>query len=434
MSFLDSWDFAVLHKCIHKGENVKITKLSLAAIAAMTLTTGAMAEVTADFSGGVKLWYETADTDNGGNNGLFDQRASGFTAGDAAISLEAKGKAGVLGYGVKYTAVDTLGLENNVVSARRVTGGTQQGALGTTHWAEKAFITYKMGNTMAKVGRQHLNTPLAYTEKWNVAANSFDAVVLMNSDIENVTLVAAYVGKGNGSRFGGGGTGTLNTDAQFQEFGSATGLNGQGAYAFGALAKPMKNLGANAWYYNVLDIADAAWLDANYKVGGVGLQGIYAQMMPKGQTGTGDDTQAVAVKASTKVGAVSLLGAYSNISSKGSIPVANVATGFKKTKLPTAGVYNDGLIVAQPGAKSFKVKAGMPVGNFKLAAQYISATNDKTTAKDVDEFDFIAATKIADVNVKAIFVNRAFKNSVGAGGTVGNTDSNHVRIIAGINF
>jgi len=431
---------------------VKITKLSLAAIAVMTLTTSSMAEVTNKLSGGVKIWYETADSDGGGDNGLFHQNASGITHGDAAISIEAKGKAGVLGYGFKYTAVDTLGLENNLVSGRRVSAGEVGSGpkrLGTAHWAEKAFITYQMGKTTAKIGRQHLNTPLAFTEAWNVSANSFDAAVLMNSDIENVTLIAAYVGRGNGGNgLAGavpkevGGFSTVQVNGKFQ------GYVDSGAYAAAVLAKPMKGLGVNAWYYNVQKVADAVWLDANYAIGGVKLGAIYAQMMPKG---AGDDTTAFALKAGSKVGPISLFAAYSDISDKGSLPVANTATGFKKTKLPTAGVYNDGFIVASPGAKTFKLKAVYPVGSVKLVAQYISTSNDNddgtnrpvhnlagynTTSifgKEVDEIDLIAATKIADINLKAIFVNRAFGTNA-KDGVVVKSDSNHVRIIAGINF
>ena len=429
------------YKCNHKGENVKITKLSLAAIAAMTITTGAMAEVTHELSGNVKIWYETADTDGGGSNGLFHQNASGFTGGDAAVSIEAKGKAGVLGYGLKYTAVDTLGLENDVVSSRR-TPHSVGTPMKTAHWAEKAFITYKMGNTTAKVGRQHLNTPLAFTEAWNISSNSFDAAVLLNSDIENVTLVGAYVGKGNGGNPGIAGYSTVQANGEFQSFGSATGLVGKGAYAAGVLAKPVKGLGINAWYYNVLDIADAAWVDADYKVGPVKLGAVYAQMMPKGQAGTGSDTTALAFKAGSKVGPVSLFGAYSKISNSGSLHVGNVATGFKKTKLPTAGIYNDGLIVAAPGAETFKLKAVYPIGGVKLIGQYISTDNthdavnalaSNATGRSVDEIDVIVATKIADVNVKAIYINRTFGTNQNNGSVV-KADSNHARIIAEINF
>jgi len=422
---------------------VKITKLSLAAVAAMALTTGAMAEITHELSGNAKIWYETADTGEGSrsDNGLFHQNASGFTGGDAAVSVEAKGKAGAFGYGLKYTVVDTLGLENNLVSSRRqAAGGVGAAQLGTAHWAEKAFITYKMGNTTAKIGRQHLDTPLAFTEKWNVAANSFDAAVLINSDIENVTLIGAYVGKGNGGNNSSVGFSTAQNNGEFNSYVV------DGAYAAAALIKPSKESGVNLWYYNVQQIADAAWIDANYDMNGVKLGAIYAQMMPKGLLDGNDDTTAFAVKAGSKVGPVALFAAYSSVSEDGVLPVGNTATGFKKTKLPTAGVYNDGLIVAAPGANTFKIKAAMPVGSVKLTAQYISTTNDNDTAatpaaaalaspfgKEVNEFDLIAATKVADVKLKAIFMNRTFGQSA-ENGSVVRSDTNHIRVIAGIDF
>jgi hypothetical protein len=409
---------------------VKITKLSLVAIAAMTLTTGAMAEVTTELSGSAKLYYETIDAD-GADKGLFEQYAhsvpdadgktAAMTTGQALVSVEAKGKAGVLGYGLKYTAIDTLGLENNLVSGVRVKNSGPD-ALSTVNWAEKAFITYKMGNTLAKIGRQHLDTPLAFTEKWNIAQNSFDAAVLINSDIENVTLIGAYVGRGNG-QFGSVVADGGNFDTYVAD----------GAYAAGVLAKPMKDLGVNAWYYDVQDVADALWLDANYAVNGVKLGAIYAQMMPKASGAA--DTKGFALKAGSKVGPVSLFAAYSSIDDdkKATLPIANTATGFKKTKLPTAGIYNDGVIVAHPGSNAFKVKAGMPVGSVKLTAQYISCSNDINEAKDADEFDFIVGTKIADINLKAIYMNRTFKNSAKSG-HFKNSDHQNVRVIAGINF
>lgn len=416
---------------------MKITKLSLAAIAAMALTT-ANAEVTHDLSGNVKYWYETADSEGPKDNSLFHKSASGFTAGQAAASLEAKGKAGVLGYGFKYTVVDTLGLENNLVSVGRTTANmTDIGK--TAHWAEKAFITYKMGNTTAKIGRQHLNTPFAFTEGWNVAANSFDAIVV-NSKLGKVDVMGAFVGRGNG---GNGGTGpgfsTVQNNGEFRELGT------NGAYVVGVKAKPIEGLGLNAYYYDFVSnvaIQNAYWADANFAVAGAKVGAIYASAEPE----TGDSTNAFALKASKKFGSVNLFAAYSDVSDDGTYGIANVATAQKKTKLPTAGVYNDGLIVAQPGAKSFKIKAAMPVGSFKLAAQYISTSNDNDTAttaaaaaaasafgKEVDEFDLIASTKIADVNVKAIFINRAFGTSANNNSVV-KSDSNHVRVIAGINF
>jgi hypothetical protein len=399
---------------------VKITKLSVAAIMAVSMVTMASAEITSTLSGNAKLYYETIDVD-GAEAGLFEQGDKGMTSGQALISVGSKGKlSDVMGYGFEYTAIDSLGLENNLVSGVRVKNADDD-ALDTVHYASKAFITYQVGKTTAKIGRQHLNTPLAFTEKWNIAPNSFDAAVLINSNIENITLIGAYVGRGNG-KFGS----VVAPSGDFSTYVA------DGAYAAAALVKPMKDLGINAWYYNVQKVADAMWLDANYNVGGVKLGAIYAQMMPKGDAA---DTKGFALKAGSKVGPVSLFAAYSSIDDdeKATLPIANTATGFKKTKLPTAGIYNDGVIVAHPGSDTFKIKAAVPAGPVKLIGQFISTTNDLNKGKEADELDLIIATKVAGLNVKAIYMQRTFDTSADSG-HFKNSDHQNVRVIVSHKF
>ncbi len=398
---------------------MKITKLSFAAIVAVSMVSIVSADVTTDISGNAKLYYETIDVD-GAEAGLFEQGTKGMTSGQALISVGSKGKlSDAMGYGVEYTAIDTLGLENNLVSGVRVANGGSD-ALDTVHYASKAFITYQAGKTTAKIGRQHLNTPLAFTEKWNIAPNSFDAAVLINSNIENVTLIGAYVGRGNG-KFGS----VVAPSGDFSTYVA------DGAYAAAALVKPMKDLGINAWYYNVQKVADAMWLDANYNVGGVKLGAIYAQMMPKASGS--DDTKGFALKAGSKVGPVSLFAAYSSIDKDGTLPIANTATGFKKTKLPTAGIYNDGVIVAHPGSDTFKIKAAVPAGPVKLIGQFISTTNDINKGKDADELDLIVASKVAGLDVKAIYMNRTFDTSAKSG-HFKNSDHSNIRFIVSHKF
>ena len=66
-------------KCKYKGENMKITKLSLAAIAVMTITTGAMAEVDFKIGGQTVVYYQTVES--GGDTAFFDQGNSRANAG-----------------------------------------------------------------------------------------------------------------------------------------------------------------------------------------------------------------------------------------------------------------------------------------------------------------------------------------------------------------
>ena len=57
---------------------MKITNLSLAAIAAMTLTTGAMADVDMKIGGQTVVYYQTNDA---GSNDMFAESASSANVG-----------------------------------------------------------------------------------------------------------------------------------------------------------------------------------------------------------------------------------------------------------------------------------------------------------------------------------------------------------------
>ena len=139
---------------------MKLTKISLSAVVALGLSSSAFA---VDFggvnnvkvNGQAKLYYETKDVD-GKNNDLFDQKAS---TGQAVLKLGVTGNYGkAMGFGLTSYAIDTLGLENNLVSGTRVgktkaAGTTSGDPLDTQWWFGEAYITYKMGNTLAKIGR-----------------------------------------------------------------------------------------------------------------------------------------------------------------------------------------------------------------------------------------------------------------------------------------
>jgi imipenem/basic amino acid-specific outer membrane pore len=185
---------------------MKLVKMSLAA--AVLLGASAFAIDNVKVSGDAKLFYGTnnADYTKAGvtDSGLFDQGVAGEGGSYADTAL----RVGVTGdllkgvsFGVTANAVSTLGLENNLVS------NTWTGAHGVANastgvddagWMSEAWLAATMGKTTAKVGRMELDTPLAFSEKWSVAKNTFDAAVLINQDLPDTTLVGAWVGKGNG--------------------------------------------------------------------------------------------------------------------------------------------------------------------------------------------------------------------------------------------
>ncbi len=413
---------------------MKFAKLSIAALAVVGFSSSAVAldlsGVTAKPYVKTKLYYETIDKD-GANNDLFSQASA---SGQALLTA---GVTGALdscwGYGFEYNVADTLGLENNVVSGTRMGAGIGRTILDTQDWASQAYVTYSpcntvLSNTTFKIGRQYLDTPFAFSEGWNLAKNSFDAAVVLNQDIKNVTLVGAYVGKGNGA------FGTVQNGDKFTSYG-ADPVSGHGTYAIGAMTNLIAGLPINAWYYNVGNTADAIWLDGAYTMKladdmSVGLGAQFGQMMP--DASASEDTTGYAAKIGGKIGMFDVMAAYSTVDDAvGGLPLANTATDFKKTKLYTAGIYTDGTGVAVPGSDALKLKASANfAGVGKVIAQYVTCENDdKAAMHNVDEIDLILATKLAGIGVKAIYINRDVTTGEQPGSQGFGMDTDHVRLI-----
>ncbi|HQR74537.1 MAG TPA: hypothetical protein PLH07_03005 [Sulfurovum sp.] len=161
-----------------------------------------------DFSGNAVVFYQTDDTTwitsrgvtSPVDNSLFSQGAS---AADAGFQLRAVNKdvfAGI-GAGMEVSGLATLGLENWMVSdVMQSVDGTSIDNVISGGWISQLYVTYGVNNTSLKAGRQELPqslSPFAYSEDWNVFKNTFDSVLLVNTDIPDTTLVGAYVYRAN---------------------------------------------------------------------------------------------------------------------------------------------------------------------------------------------------------------------------------------------
>jgi imipenem/basic amino acid-specific outer membrane pore len=412
------------------------------AVATMALSTVASALEDIKVSGQAKLWYETNDK---GTNELFTVAPS---TGEVVFKLGVTGKQGNVGAGITVYQTSTMGLEGTLVSDTRDT-------TGSSPFIGEAYITAPLiASTIMKFGKQELNTPLAFTETWNATPNTFNAAVLVNNSVDNLTLIAAYVGQSNTPATNASAKNLWKTDGEVdnQYFG--------GAFALGALYKN-DAFGANLWGYQVnnvgtnglswylaaqpIDVSvQALWADASVKAGVVNVTGIAAHVDHDGENA--DATSAFALSADTKVSDVTLFAAASTVS-EGDLPVANTATGFKKSKLPTEGVYTDGLYVAQPGATAFKLKASGKLGTTGLALQGVMNSNSHSDTETVGilgalgvvgaakthettEVDLIVSQKLGDFDLKGILMNRSFADDA----TDKAQGGNYIRVIASVNF
>lgn len=409
---------------------MKLGKLSLVAV--MALGTSAFAIDNVKVNGEAKVWYQTSEL-IGGTTDFFDKGTNSLA--NTSLMLGATmDLAPSLSMGASAYALSTLGLENNLVGD---TPSNKVRADGTTStvservsdqaWVRELYLAYTAGKTTAKIGRQELATPLAFTEKWNVVDNTFDAAVLLNNDIQDTTLVAAWVGKHNG--IGATGSSTVNLNGAFDTLGAS------GAYAFAAVNKSLPNTTVQAWYYNVSYVADAYWLQADAKLMGMIDMGVqYANMDPKA-AGT-EDTSIYAVKAAADVAGFNVYAAYSSADdSKTLSNFSNVSTGDKSMIYTALGsIYMDGEFTTRSGTDAWKVGASTKmIPGVTLSASYGESDTDNTPTSLKDErsaWDVVANTKVGPLGLTAIYTNYQIENASG----VKTTDTDTLRIIAALKF
>lgn len=440
---------------------MKLVKMSLVAVMALGTSAYALEDIKVD--GEAKVWYQTSEFSGAGataNEKSHDFFSRGVLADKSASSAQVKLSIGAsakllqnVSAAVKVTGLTTLGLENNLVgmipSARYTNTGTDKlttGALDDQAWMEVANLKYAQKEFDVAAGRMALQTPLCFTESWNVVDNTFEAVVAHAYVVPDTILAAAWVGKHNGVGLlqptAGRGT-TVANAGTFNTFGL------DGAYAAAAINKSLPNTTVQAWYYNVVNIADAVWLQADTKVMNmVNLGAQYSAMNPKleGASGTTSDrnSNAVSVKAAVDVSGVNVYAAYSKVGT-GTLGFANTATG-DKTNLYTGlgSVYMDGEIVAAPDTKAWKIGASTKmVPGVNLSASYCSAevgANNGTAGAvqgaatlntDFAAWDIVANTKIGMLDLTAIYTQ--LDKDVKATDTTDKT-TDTIRLIASLKF
>ncbi len=322
------------------------------------------------FTGQGVVYYQTADELGAGigyARSLTDQESSSANAG---VSLKAENKdiIGGLGAGVKLVGVGTLGLEEDVVSnvMQSADGGLNGGAI------TELYLTYGIGNTMIKVGRQTLPkalSPLAFSESWNVFENTFEAALVVNSDIPNTTLVGAWVR-------------SHNTHLDLGQFDKWI-LGDDGAFMLtAAYAADTFNVTGTAYYLPDVSFSGeelyAAWVDAGFNVSdfNIGVQGGYIAT----SIGSVDDTYALGAKFGGTFGPVNA-GAALTWVNDGDFGVFNLANPyaqfevnevFGENALYTTSMLGSNVLFNFRDATTLSLNGSMalPVGTLIALADY----------------------------------------------------------------
>lgn len=404
------------------------------------VASAAPVEVSAwDFSGQAVVYYQTADT-LFGDYSLFEQDAS---AADAGIQLKAANNdifAGI-GAGFAVNGLSTLNLENSIVSGvMQLTGNPVPGNdiddITDGGWIGEAYLTYGFGNTSIKAGRQTLPkalSPFAYSENWNVFENTFDALLVVNTDISNTTLVGAWVAANNVNSM---------MMSNLTDFNSLN--DDRGVYMLTAQNKSFENLTLTGSYYYgsefiTADDINILWGDAQYAASSfnVGVQG--GTVMHDAMT---DDIVAFGAKVGTTLAGFNLAAAYSNVNDGGVNAQINGGTpafGMFNVGGTTSALYTSTLAdelftsaVMTFDSDKFVVNANMDAlgGNFSALYAY---TDLNSYDGSMNEFDLGYTTNLTEsLGLSATY---AYMNAdIDVAELVADEDMNVVRVVARYNF
>jgi len=455
-----------------------------------------------EWSGTAKVYYQTMDHKNfvgaaftgnpadigpfvGSSNDMFDRYGS---AADAGLQLRVSNKdvIGGFGFGAELTALNTL----NLVKYGVVTGSMQSAANGavankpypdlkdaaddvlSSAWVSQAYLTYGMGNTSFKVGRQELPkalSPFAFSEDWNVFKNTFEAALIVNTDITDTVLVGAYVNRANGSLSDAGSIAAITSPgiiginpinhgagdlADWRNVGdngtymltaqnkSIEGLTATGSFYYAPAFAKNGVISGNNSYVSLLGGApinngdsDAMvlWGDLAYSAPDmygliVGAQGGFisadtdaatlATTLGDPDAHALDDTTAWGLKIGGHFADFALSAAYTSVDIDAQVPaltVTNFGTGVQ-SPLYTQMVLNQIFIDGHQGdSDTWQIKGAYKGLGGKFVAAYGAtdvANGTNGNDKDYNEFDFIYGTKFAtaygDFGVKAMWIYQDF--------------------------
>lgn len=432
---------------------MKIVKMSLAA--AMLMGASAFAVENVQISGDANVFYSTQDAVVGALNNqdadqLFDKDTS---AADASLNLNLtadlyKNDLVSISAAAGYTAISTLGLENNFVGS--VWGGSHAPTAATganfptnatavldapgvkvenASWFTEAYAVVAAGNTAAKVGRMALDTPLAFTETWSIEKNTFEGAAVINQDIPGTTVVLAWVGNGNGNeQFGQNLSGNeddvldgtpgilraaghtvgavVNEDGKFATYGT------DGAYAAGIVNSSLEMLTLQAWYYDVTRLAQAYWIQADFSMMGI-LAGVQYSALEVDADNTNEDNIVAAMVGYEMKDVVTVKAAFSQTNDDGTLgslggPAAgfNTATSTGASKIYTESWLTYGYIT-QIDTTSFSVSAEGSVPNIVDLGLYYTMADQSDDAgnNDMSEITLTASKSFGPLDLTLAYIN-----------------------------
>jgi hypothetical protein len=390
---------------------MKLAKLSLVAMVVAGLASSSFAADTlADafkngkVTGELRAWYFDRDTDN----------LNPSTSTPGATGTVGKGNADLFSTGVilGYVTDPLYGLSLGATFQGNYAPFADKDAknlyapdmYGSGAVLSEAYVTYTLGKTTAKVGRQFIASPLVNSSGSRMIKEAFQAAVLINTDLPNTTLVAGYSDKFQGrtsdyDKSVAGGDSEMPSfkkEAVFYGTGSANGGSNvfgfDGAYTAAAINKSIPNLTLTGQYLfvNAVELtnggdANVFYAEGNYVVPLSNMKLLIDATYRGSRTSnaTFDSFHVEGDMYQGRVGFSELAGfnasfAYSTVSSDQSVLLGagNGPTTY------TAPLIKGAEVTSGANTDAYKVEVGydfskVGIAGLKVLGQYVKINQDK---------------------------------------------------------
>ena len=377
-----------------------------------------------EFTAALRTFYfdRSFDEDKTGNPNATALTFGGILKYESASYYGAK-------FGIAYYGSQRIGgifsREEGVGTSILGRDGENLGFLG------EAFLEYDISNTMVKVGRQQLATPLIQNHDLRILPSVYEAAILRNTDISDTMIELGYVGAY---------TGFTSKENEFLDFNEKWGDKGL-AYIY-LNNKSIENLTIRAQYVGALSdvndmgeliaVNDYRYIDAKYAIP-MGKNSYIKAQYGGNAYNIGEDSSLFGAKAGTTFWMVDVAVLYDKISDN----------NFKAVESgPMYSDWQQGYGPYEPSTAFGGQIVIKPLAGLSLKLGYVDVTSDTQFLYD-DFTEFNLDLKYAINDWSAIRVRYSIKDQSdasealrydGIDGNGGREDRDDFRIIYYMNF
>ena len=264
----------------------------------------------------------------------------------------------------------------------------------------ESFLTYTRANTSIKAGRQFIGTPLLAGSGSRMVRQAFQGFTVVNSDIPDTKVVAAYVDRFQKRTDGAGNPGEFTRSFNTNSSTDAITLE-DGAYSVYVENKSITNLTAQLQYLNAVDFFKSYYADATYDVGTKANVAVTGQYIGTDYNSATTSGNFYALRVASSYDSFNVKLSASTNSSNGDV---ESGLGYGADTALTGSEIYGGYHAYKNDAKAYQVNLGTKIADVSL--NLIHSSFNLLNETDKKETDFVVSYDIIEnLNLNLLHAN-----------------------------